>query len=749
MINSEKIYSFFFAVSIILFFSFSAFDKTNISNEDKISARVDSVLSLMTLDEKIGQLNQLSYGIGWGPTIKISVDDEYKQLIREGKIGSFLNAIGAEFTYELQKIAVEESRLKIPLIFGLDVIHGFKTTFPIPLGEAATWQPELIQMSAHYQAMEAASAGIHWTFSPMVDIARDPRWGRIMEGSGEDPYLGSLMAAARVRGYQGNFSDLNIIACVKHYAGYGGAEGGRDYNTVDFSERTFRDIYLPPYKAGVEAGAQTLMASFNEIGGIPSSGSKYLLNDILRDEWHFKGFVVSDWNSIGEMINHGFASDLKHAGEISLNAGLDMDMESRAYITYLAELVKAGKISEETINESVRRILRIKFMLGLFDNPYAYCSKERESKNIMTEEIKNASLNEAMRSFVLLKNDNNILPLKKDYNKIAIIGPLANNSVDPIGGWGGLGDSSDVTTVLEGFKNYVEKSTQILYSKGCGINDQDKTGFKDAISKAKKSDVIILCVGEDRDMSGEACSRSSLDLPGVQEELAKELLKTGKPVIVVLMNGRPLSINWLNENANVILETWFAGTMAGDAIAKVLFGDYNPSGKLPVTFPRTVGQVPIYYNHKNTGRPGDKENHYTSQYLDLPLTPLYPFGYGLSYTTFEYGNLNLSQNKITAEDSIVVSVRIKNTGNFDGEEVVQLYIQDLVGSVTRPVKELKGFKKIFLKRGEEKTTNFTIHEKDLRFTAADMKFKSEPGMFNVYVGTNSVELLESQFELLE
>lgn len=733
----------------ILFISGFVDNSRKPSNEEIIAARVDSVLSLMTLEEKIGQLNQLSFGIGWGPTIKVVVPDEYKAQIKEGKVGSFLNAIGAEFTYELQKVAVEESRLKIPLIFGLDVIHGFKTTFPVPIGEAATWQPEIVEMSAHYQAIEAASAGIHWTFSPMVDIARDPRWGRIMEGSGEDPYLGSLMAAARVRGYQGNLSDLNIIACVKHYAGYGGAEGGRDYNTVDFSERTFRDIYLPPYKAGVEAGAHTLMASFNEIGGIPASGSKYLLTDILRDEWGFKGFVVSDWNSIGELIPHGFASDLKHAGEISLNAGLDMDMESRAYITHLKQLVEEDKVDEDVIDESVKRILRIKFLLGLFDDPYKYCDKEREQKNIMTSDIKIASQEVARRSFVLLKNEKNILPLKKDYKKIAIIGPLANNSEDPIGGWGGLGDSADVTTVLEGFKNYVEKSTQILYSKGCNINDQDKTGFKDAINKAKKSDVIILCVGENRDMSGEACVRSTLDLPGVQEELAKELLKTGKPIIAVLMNGRPLSINWLNENANAILETWFAGTMAGDAIAKVLFGDYNPSGKLPVTFPRTVGQVPIYYNHKNTGRPGDLNNHFTSKYLDLPLTPLYPFGFGLSYTTFEYSGLNLSKNKFTNEDSIQVSVKVKNTGRYDGEEVVQMYVQDLVGSVTRPVKELKGFKKIMLKRGEEKTVGFTIHEKDLRFTAADMKFKSEPGLFKVYVGTNSSDVSELQFELIE
>jgi beta-glucosidase len=719
------------------------------SDEEKISARVDSVLSLMTLDEKIGQLNQLSYGIGWGPTVKVSVPDEYKQMIREGKIGSFFNAIGAEFTYELQKVAVQESRLKIPLIFGLDVIHGFKTTFPIPLGEAATWQPELIENSAHYQAIEAASAGIHWTFSPMVNIARDPRWGRIMEGSGEDTYLGSLMGAARVRGYQGNLSDLNLIACVKHYAAYGGAEGGRDYNTVDISERTLRDIYLPVFKASIDAGAETVMSSFNEIGGIPATGSRYLLTDILRDEWKFKGFVVSDWDAIGELVDHGFASDLKNAGEISINAGLDMDMESRSYITHLKQLVDEGKVKEDVIDESVKRILRIKFMLGLFDDPFRYCNKEREQKNIMTTEIKNAALNIAKRSFVLLKNENNILPLKKDYEKIAVIGPLADSKIDPLGEWNALGIKEDVTSVLEGLTKYVGDKSEILYAKGCEITDPSKDGFNDAIDKANNSDLIILCVGESRSMSGEAYSRSSLDLPGVQEDLAKELLKTGKPIIAVLMNGRPLSINWLNDNVDGILETWFAGTMTGDAVAQVLFGDYNPAGKLPATFPRTVGQVPIYYNHKNTGRPPDVNDRYTSKYLDIPIPPLYPFGYGLSYTTFEYSDVTLSANKLTDKDSIVVSVKVKNTGDYDGEEVVQLYIQDLVGSVTRPVKELKGFKKVMLKRGEEKTIDFNIYEKDLRFTAADMKFKSEPGMFKVYVGTNSVDLKENKFELVK
>lgn len=742
-------------IILFIFFSFfivwSGFKNESLqkSQEEILSERVDSVLSLMTLDEKIGQLNQLSYGIGWGPEVKVSVPDEYKELIRDGKVGSFLNAVGAEFTRELQKIAVNESRLKIPLLFGLDVIHGFKTIFPVPLGEAATWEPDVVEVSAHYQAKEAASAGIHWTFSPMVDIARDPRWGRIMEGSGEDPYLGSLMAAARVRGYQENLSDLNIIACAKHYAGYGGAEGGRDYNTVDFSDRTLRDVYLPPFKATVDAGAHTLMASFNEIGGIPSSGSKYLLTDILRKEWGFNGFVVSDWNSIGELINHGFASNLKNAAEIALNAGLDMDMESRAYISHLKDLEEEDKVDEDVIDESVKRILRIKFLLGLFDDPFRYCSKEREQKNIMTDEVKIAALEVAKRSFVLLKNEKNILPLKKTYKRISVIGPLAKSKENPLGGWSAMGDSTDVISIFEGLKSYVDKKIDITYAEGCKINDNSTARFKNAVNTAKKSDLIILCLGESRDMTGEAWSRSSLDLPGVQEALAKELKKTGKPIIVVLMNGRPLSISWLSENVNAILEAWFPGVTAGEAIAKVLFGDYNPAGKLPVTFPRTVGQVPIYYNHKNTGRPGSADNHYTSKYFDLPLTPLYPFGFGLSYTTFSFSDLNLSSNNLTAEDSIIVSVKVKNTGNYDGEEVVQMYIQDLVGSVTRPVKELKGFKKVLLKKGEEKIVHFTILEKDLRFTAADMKFKSEPGKFKVFAGPNSVDVIETEFELTE
>ncbi len=717
--------------------------------EEQISIRVDSVISLMTLEEKIGQLNQLSYGSGWGPTVKVQISSEYEEMIKQGKIGSFLNATGVDLTYELQKIAVNESRLKIPLIFGLDVIHGFRTTFPVPIAEVSSWEPELVEMSAHYQALEASSAGIHWTFAPMVDIARDPRWGRIVEGSGEDTYLGSIMSYSRVRGFQGDLSNDNIISCAKHFAAYGGAEGGRDYNTVDISERTFRDIYLPPFKSAVDAGAETFMASFNEIGGIPSSGNRFLLTDILRNEWGFKGFVVSDWNSVGEMINHGFAENLKDAGQISISAGMDMDMESRAFINHLAELVKENKVSEEVINQAVKRILRIKLMLGLFDDPFKYCSKERETKNIMSEEVQNAALEVAKRSIVLLKNEKSLLPLKKDLKKIAVIGPLADSKEDPLGAWSAFGNPVDVITVVEGLRKYVSGKTEIFYSKGCEIEGKSIEDFEDAIKTANESDVVILCLGEERNMTGEASSRSSLDLPGVQQKLVEEIYKTGKPVVVILMNGRPLSIEWIDQNIPAIVEAWFLGIKSGDALAQVLFGDYNPSGKLPVTFPRSVGQVPIYYNHKNTGRPGDKGNHFTSQYLDLSLTPLYPFGYGLSYTKFDYSDLKLSGTKISDNGKLNISVKVMNTGNYGGEEVVQLYIRDLVASVTRPVKELKRFEKILLKKGEEKEVNFVLSEEDLRFTGVDMKPVSEAGNFKIFVGTNSRDVLESQFELIK
>ncbi len=744
-------------ISIFLIVLFSSFQPALINQKEsnstepneKYKVQIDSILSIMTLEEKIGQLNQLSFGIGWGPTIKSQVPDEYKNLIRQGKIGSFLNALGADFTKDLQKVAIEESRLKIPLLFGYDVIHGFRTTFPVPLAEASSWDPELVEKSSRFAAQEAASVGVHWTFAPMVDIARDPRWGRIVEGSGEDTYLGSVMAAARVKGFQGDLnSNKNILACAKHFAAYGAAEGGRDYNTVDISERTLREIYLPPFKAAVDAGAETFMCSFNEIAGIPSSANEKLLTGILRNEWGFNGFVVSDWNSIGELVNHRDAKNLKAAAELGITAGVDMDMEARSYIDNLTNLVREGNIPEKLIDTSVRRILKSKFKLGLFENPYKYCNAQIEKNTVLSEEIQNAAFDDAKKSIILLKNENAILPLEKNIKTIAIIGPLANSKKDPLGTWHAMGDSNDVITVVQGIKNKVSNATKVLYSKGCSINDSSTTGFKDAIKTANKADVVIMVIGESETMSGEAHSRSSIELPGIQNDLVKEIYKTRKPVVAVLMNGRPLATEWISDNIHAIIESWFLGIKSGSAIAEVLFGDYNPSGKLPVTVPRTTGQIPIYYNQKSTGRPGDTTNRYTSKYIDLPLTPLYPFGYGLSYTQFDYSNLTLSSNKITSDQTLKIKVDIKNSGNYDGEEVVQLYIRDDFASVTRPVKELKRFKKIFLKKGETKTVGFEIDNNDFSFYNKNMKFVSEPGMFTVYVGTNSVDVIQNQFELI-
>lgn len=712
--------------------------------------RADSVLALMTLEEKVGQLVQYSgdWATGASTGRPAASSDE---LIRQGKIGSFLNITGAARTKKLQKIAVEESRLKIPLIFGLDVIHGYTSTFPIPLAEASSWNPTLVEKSARMQAIEASSAGIHWTFNPMVDIARDPRWGRIMEGSGEDPYLGSIMAAARVRGYQGNVLSANntILACVKHYAGYGGAEGGRDYNTVDLSERNFRDFYLPPYKAAVEAGAGSLMASFNEIGGIPSSASQFLMTKILRDEWKSDAFVVSDWNSIGELIPHGVAKDLKHAAELGIKATVDMDMEANAYYYHLADLVKEGKVDIKFVDDAVRRVLIAKFKLGLFDDPYKYCDEEREKKTLVSKEIVDATKEVALESIVLLKNEKNLLPLSKKLKSIAVIGQLAKSKDDPLGGWSGMSDSNRVTSILEGLQNKVGKEIKINYAEGAKFKGNDKSGFKEAIQTAKKSDVVIAVVGEGRYMNGEAASRATLNIPGVQEDLLKELKKTGKPIVVILMNGRPLTIPWVQENINSILEIWSPGIKAGDAVADILFGDFNPSGKLPVTFPRYVGQVPIYYNHKNTGRPYNPNDHYTSYYMDLENTPLYPFGFGLSYTTFEYSDIKLDKTEIKKDESLKVSVEVKNTGSREGQEVVQLYIRDLVGSVTRPVKELKDFTKINLKPGETKKVEFTITPDKLKFYDINMNYVVEPGDFKVFVGTNSVDVKEASFKVIE
>lgn len=711
--------------------------------------RADSVLALMTLEEKVGQLVQYSEDWETGAESgKPPVGSD--ELIRQGKVSSFLNITGAEKTKRLQKIAIEQSRLKIPLIFGLDVIHGYRTTFPIPLAEASTWDPSLVELSARMQALEASSAGIHWTFNPMVDIARDPRWGRIMEGSGEDPYLGSVMAAARVKGYQGSdlSADTTILACVKHYAGYGAAEGGRDYNTVDMSERNFRDFYLPPYKAGVEAGAGSLMASFNEIGGVPSSASKFLMTEILRNEWKTDAFVVSDWNSIGEMIPHGVARDLKHAAELAINATVDMDMEASAYYSYLVGLVKEGKVAINLVDDAVRRVLIAKFKLGLFDDPYKYCDQEREKRTIKSFRVIEAAKKVTLESIVLLKNENNVLPLK-NVKSIAVIGFLADSKVDMLGNWSGMSDSNDVTTVLEGIKNKFGKNAKINFAQGCKIIGNDKSKFQEAINSANLSDVIIAVVGESWKMSGEAYSRATLDLPGVQEDLLKELKKTGKPLIVILMNGRPLTINWVNDNADAILEAWFPGVTAGYAIAEILSGDANPSGKLPVTFPRFVGQIPIYYNHKNTGRPYNPDNRYTSCYFDYENSPLYPFGFGLSYTQFEYSNLKVDKQEIKKGESLKVTVDVTNIGSVAGKEVVQLYIRDLVGSVTRPVKELKDFRKISLAPGETKKVEFIINTEKLKFHDINMNYVVEPGDFKVFVGTNSVDVKEVIFKVIE
>ncbi len=712
--------------------------------------RADSVLALMTLDEKVGQLVQYSGGFDTGTRPERPTGDT-GEMIRLGKVGSFLNIVGAEETKKLQKIAVEESRLKIPLIFGLDVIHGYRSTFPVPIGEASTWDPALIEKSARCQAEEASSAGIHWTFNPMVDISRDPRWGRIMEGSGEDPYLGSQLAVARVKGYQGNDLSANntILACVKHYAAYGGAEGGRDYNTVDMSERNLREFYLKPYEAAIKAGAGSVMASFNEIGGVPSSASKFLMTQVLRDEWKSDAMVVSDWNSIGELIPHGVAKDLKQAAELGINATVDMDMEASAYYWHLAELVKEGKVNIKLVDGAVRRVLIAKFKLGLFDDPFKYCDVEREKKTIGSKEIVAATKEVALESLVLLKNQNNTLPLNKNIKKIAVIGALANSKEDPLGGWDGQSDPKNVVTVLEGIKNKLGNAAEVNYAEGCKVLGDDKSGFDKAVKTVQEADAAIVVVGELRSMTGEASARASLDLPGIQEDLVKELYKTGKPIIVVLMNGRPLTIPWLQNNVAAILETWFAGIQAGNAIADVIFGDYNPDGKLPVTFPRFVGQVPIYYNHKNTGRPYNPGDHFTSYYMDLDNTPLYPFGYGLSYSTFEYSNPVLSKTQIKKDESLDVAVDVKNVSQREGTETVQLYIRDLVGSVTRPVKELKDFAKISLKPGEIKHIVFTITPEKLKFYDINMNYIVEPGDFKVFVGTSSDDTKEASFTVVE
>ncbi len=721
-----------------------------LSSEDKeIEKKIDDLLAQMTIEEKVGQMVQYNgNGDATGPIKARTRDIED---LKNGWIGSMLNVTGAENTREMQKLVMENSRMKIPLLFGLDVIHGYKTIFPLPLGEAASWDLEAIEKSARIAAIEASAAGQHWTFAPMVDIARDPRWGRIMEGAGEDPYYGSQVAIARVKGFQGkNLSDNNtIVACAKHFAAYGAAEGGRDYNTVDMSERMLNEVYLRPFKAAVDAGVGTFMNSFNELDGVPATGNPYLVKHTLKEKWGFKGFVVSDWNSIGEMLTHGVAKDSAEMTLLAINAQNDMDMETSAYRNQLVRLVKEGKVKESQVDDAVRRILRIKFKLGLFDDPYKYCDVQREKEMLLNPEHLKAARDVARKSVVLLKNEGQLLPLNKNLKSIAVIGPLADSKKDMIGNWSAMGDPKDVVTVLEGIKKAVSPTTQVLYAKGCNISDDSTQLFSQAIAMASKAEVVVMAVGESAQMSGEAYSRASIDIPGVQDELIKAVAKTGKPVVVLLMNGRPLTINWVVANISAILDTWLLGTEAGNAISDVLFGEYNPSGKLPVSFPYAVGQIPVYYNHKNTGRPRLDDSKFVSRYIDIPNEPLYPFGFGLSYTTFAYSDLTLSSKQISMKDSLSVSVEVKNTGKYDGEEVVQLYVRDLVGSITRPVKELKGFKKIMIKAGESKQISFTLKPSDLAFYTRDMTFKAEPGDFRVFVGTNSAECKEAEFTLTE
>jgi beta-glucosidase len=674
---------------------------------------------------------------------------EHVDLARKGLLGSTLNVRGAARTNELQRVAVNESRLKIPLLFGFDVIHGYRTVFPIPVGEAASWDPGIAERTAAVAAQEANNAGVRWTFAPMLDIARDARWGRITEGAGEDPFLGAAFAAARVRGFQGaDYSAPDkVLACAKHWVAYGAAEGGRDYNTTDLSENVLREIYFPPFKAAVDAGVGTFMSSFNAINGVPASANNFTLTKVLREEWKFDGFVVSDYTSVRELINHGIAANEEQAAALALTAGVEMEMVSRSYNQFGPQLLEQRKLSMATIDEAVRRVLRIKYRLGLFDRPYS--DETREPGSLLRPESLRLAREAAARSTVLLKNDRGVLPLPKNVRSVAVIGPLADDRRAPLGPWNGDGREENTITMLAGIKAAVSPQTNVVYAKGCDIRGDSDAGFAEAVERAKESEVALVFVGESDEMGGEAASRSSLDLPGRQMDLVKAIQATGKPTVVVLVNSRPLTIGWIAENVPSILVAWMGGSQAGNAISDVLFGDVNPSAKLPMTFPRTVGQVPIYYNHLNTGRPPEEQNKYSSKYLDVPWTPLYPFGYGLSYTTFKLSNLQLSAPRIRATDKLVVSVDLENSGTRDGDEVVQLYIRDLVASMSRPVKELKGFQRVALKRGEKRRVEFTLSHDDLAFWNREMRFVVEPGEFSVMVGSNSRDVIEAKFEVTE
>jgi beta-glucosidase len=710
--------------------------------------KVDSVLALMTMEEKVGQLNLLSSGFAeTGPVLS----EEYRDMIFQAKLGGVFNAHTVEHTLDLQRIAVEETRLGIPLLFAFDVIHGHRTIFPVPLAESSTWDPELIKKASRISAKEASAAGLHWTFTPMIDVSPDPRWGRIVESHGEDPLLNARFGVARIEGFQGDdlYDVTTIMATAKHFAAYGVPEAGRDYNTVDISERTLREVHLPPFKAAVDAGVRTFMTAFNEYDGVPATGSDFLFNRILRDEWGFDGFVVTDYTAIMEMMPHGYARDEAHAAELSINANVDMDMMSQIFLNELPGLVEQGIVKEEQVDMAVARILDMKFELGLFEDPYRYSDYDREAETIMREDFLEFALEVAQKSIVLLKNEDQALPLSKDTGHIAVIGPLGDNQYDLLGSWSAAGDWSDNVTLLQGIRNAVPENVRISYAEGAplDLHDDSQEGFEEALRLARRADVVIMALGEGRHMSGEAASRTSIDLPGAQQELLEAVHATGTPVVLVLMAGRPLDIRWADEHIPAIVNAWYLGTRSGDAIASVLFGDHNPGGKLTISWPYNVGQIPNYYYAKKTGRPMDPDQRYTSKFIDAPNAPLYPFGYGLSYTTYEYGNLQLSEMEISDTGSLTVSVDVTNTGDRTGDEIVQLYTRKMVASVTQPVRQLRDFTRITLEPGQTQTVTFDLSAEQLYYLDQQLQPVLEPGTVRVYVGPNVAETLEVSFEV--
>ena len=729
----------------------------------EIEKKIDVLMSKMTLEEKVGQMNQ--YNGFWdvtGPAPVGGTAEQKYENIKKGLVGSMLTVRGVKEVKAVQKIAVEQTRLGIPLIIGFDVIHGYKTLSPIPLAEAASWDLKAIEKSAEIAASEAAASGINWTFGPMMDISKDARWGRVMEGAGEDSYLGSKVAIARVKGFQGDNtfkSPLRIATTAKHFAAYGFVESALEYNASEISNNTLFNQVLPPFKAAVDAGLKTVMTSFNTINGIPASGDKFLLRDVLKNKWGFNGFVISDWASIREMIPWGFSKDEKAAAISAVEAGTDMDMEGGIYVPYLIDLVKQGKVKQEFVDDAVRRILRVKYELGLFDNPYRFLDEKREKEVIGSKANREAVLDMAKKSIVLLKNDTNLLPLKKSGQKIVLLGSLAESKNSPLGSWRIAADSNTAVSVLEGMQQY--KGNSLNYVKGLDLttleptfltevqyNTTDKSGFEAAKNAAKEADVVVMVLGEHGFSSGEARSRTNLDLPGLQQEFLEEIYKVNPNIVLVLNNGRPLTISWAAEKIPTIVEAWQLGTETGNAVAQVLYGDYNPSGKLPMSFPRNIGQVPIAYNHYSTGRFTNKDNNvFWSHYSDVEKTPLYPFGYGLSYTTFEYSNLKINKKTFSKGEKVEVSVDLKNTGKVTGKEVAQLYLQDEFASVVRPVKELKGFEMIELKAGETKTITFTLTDAELGFYNNQNEFVVEPGSFKVMVGGSSDANLTTQFNV--